>query len=188
MRPSPLFSPTAFPPFLTLSLPSKVQGLAARPGFCPKEAASSAVALTMEMYLNLLTDARLMTFQLAHATAPRSYDKAWVSLAPRVSAENAICLHFLHANTASSFITFIARASGSFQILKFFPSVAAKGRTPVMISVGRKMIQVTKVPWLGWTVFKKFISLSCCWQKELIPSAGRQQSKALSAHCTFPRT
>lgn len=113
----------------------------------------------MEMYLNLLTDAQLMTFQLAPTKAPCSYDKAQVTLAPRVSAENAICLHFLHANTATSLITFIARTSGTFQILKFFPSVAEKGKTPVMRrGVGRKIIQATEVPWLGWTVFKKFVS------------------------------
>lgn len=36
----------------------------------------------MEMYLTVLTDAQLMTFQLAHTKAPCSYDKALVSLCP----------------------------------------------------------------------------------------------------------
>jgi len=49
------------------------------------------------------------------------------------------------------------------------------------------MLETNQVLKLDWTVCKKFRSLSYCWQDKKIPLAGRQRTKALCAHCTFPR-
>lgn len=87
----------------------------------------------MEMYVTILTDALLMTVQLAQVKTQCSYDKALSLCLPMASGEGVFWLHFVHVKILSSLITFTARMCSHFWTLQAAP-VLQKDKQPLSVA------------------------------------------------------